>query len=95
MEAFEEVGALEMFVMGLREAIVGEGLFDLRFDPGGDVRIRADVVLEPAVGVGDLRAVILVDLFDLLRLWIRQVAGGKRSRHEGEQEHTDEDEIVR
>ena len=36
VEAFEEVGAFEVFVMGLREAVEGEGFFDLLLDPGGE-----------------------------------------------------------
>ena len=54
---------------GMR-AEVGVGDLVLGLDPVGDVLRLADVVFEPAVRVGDLGAVVVVDLLDLLRLRI-------------------------
>lgn len=43
VEAFEEVGAFEVFVMGLREAVEGEGFLDLFLDPGGEFAEKGSV----------------------------------------------------
>ena len=47
VEAFEQVGALEMFVMALRQAVKGEGFLDLRFDPSGQFRVFGRPAFEP------------------------------------------------
>ena len=39
VEAFEEVGAFEVFMVGLREAVEGEGFLDLLLDPGGELGV--------------------------------------------------------
>jgi len=45
--ALEEVGAFEVFAMGLREAVEGEGFFDLRFDPSGEFEVFGLPAFEP------------------------------------------------
>ena len=47
VEAFEQVGALEMFVMGLRQPVEGEGFLDLFFDPGGQLRVFGLPAFDP------------------------------------------------
>ena len=47
VEAFEQVGAFAVFVMGLGEAVEGEGFFDLLFDPGGEFGVFDLPVFEP------------------------------------------------
>ena len=48
VEAFEQVGALEMFVMGMREAMESEGLFDVFLDPGGELGVFGLPALDPS-----------------------------------------------
>ena len=67
--------------IAVRDGVLGR-------DPVGDLLAGADVVLQPAVGVGDGGAVIDVRLLDLPRLGIAEAAGvgGERKRHEGDQQ---------
>ena len=75
-----------------REERVGDLV--LRRDPRGDLGVDADIVLEPAVRVGDLRAVVVVGLIDLSRLRVverdalgRSVAVARRWRCAAGREH--------
>jgi hypothetical protein len=47
VEAFEEVGALEVFVVLPGLAVEGPGLLDLFFDPGAELRVFAGPFVEP------------------------------------------------
>ena len=47
VEAFEEVGAFEVFVMGVREAVKSEGFLDLLLNPGGEFGVFGLPVFEP------------------------------------------------
>lgn len=62
VEAFEQVGAFEMFVMGVREPIEGKRLLDLRFDPGGKFWVFGRPAFEPGgevlAGFGAVAAVV-------------------------------------
>ena len=46
---------------------IGSGDAVLCIDPGSNLRIAANVVLQPAVGIGDRRAEMLVDDIDAFR----------------------------
>jgi len=67
----------------------------LRLDPGLD--LGGVVVFEPAVGVGDLRAVVIVDHVHLLRLRINDlflfvpVARGQENGQDGNQQDGKQD----
>ena len=52
---------------------IGEGELVLSGDPLGDGRRLANVLLQPAIGIGDLDAVVVVGMVDAFRFGIRQV----------------------
>jgi len=42
----------------------------LRLDPDGDIRIAANIVLQPAIRIGDRLAEMLVGGIELIGFWI-------------------------
>lgn len=51
VEAFEEVGAFDVFVVFARLAVEGPGLLDVFFDPGAELGVFWRPVVEPAAEV--------------------------------------------
>ena len=102
VEAVEEVGALEMFVMGLRQAIEGEGLFDLRFDPGGEFGIFGLPAFEPGsqvlAGFGAVASVVEPAQFGqavVAGLAREMVEGVAREMVEGVAQEVDDRSVAR
>jgi hypothetical protein len=63
VESLTQIGRLEMFVVRSREAAEGEGLVDVRLDPGTQFRMFILPAGEPRgqIAAGLLRVVAVID----------------------------------